>query len=89
MGAMGMEQPRKPRGRLNASQMDSIRRGQSARSDAGARAQEGKTRPAPKRPVGAKAALAGMGAWNRPNAVGCENLARWLTDAIANNGLLH
>ena len=31
------------------------------------------------------AALAGMGAWNRPNAVGCENLARWLTDAIANN----
>ena len=39
--------------------------------------------------VGAKAALAGMGAWNRPNAVGCENLARWLTDAIANNGLLH
>ena len=39
--------------------------------------------------VGVKAALAGMGAWNRPNAVGCENLARWLTDAIANNGLLH
>ncbi|MBP5299885.1 MAG: hypothetical protein J6Y80_00640 [Victivallales bacterium] len=38
--------------------------------------------------VGAKAALAGMGSWNRPNAAGCENLARWLVDAIASNGLL-
>ena len=39
--------------------------------------------------VGAKAALAGMGSWNRPNAAGCENLARWITDAISNNGLLN
>lgn len=39
--------------------------------------------------VGARAALAGMGTWNRPNAVGCENLARWLVDAIATNGLLN
>ena len=65
-----MEQPRKPRGRLNASQMDSIRRGQSARSDAGARAQEGKTRPAPKRPVGAKAAAGSRAAGSRTKAGG-------------------
>ena len=38
--------------------------------------------------VGAKAALAGMGAWNRPNAEGCKNLARWLLDAISTNDLL-
>ena len=38
--------------------------------------------------VGARAALTGMGTWNRPNAAGCENLARWLADAIATNGLL-